>query len=142
MKYLLDTCVLSESRKKSADANVRKWLLSIPNESMLISVLSIGEIRNGIERLADDKRKEQLILWLEHELAAWFEDRILPLDCDILNCWGKLCTGYRTLPAIDSLLAATAIQRRLALATRNVKDFQDIKELQIVNPWVRPGASP
>ena len=135
MKYLLDTCILSESRKKTVDVNVKKWLCSVPDEAMFISVLSIGEIRNGIARLADGKRKDQLVLWLEYDLASWFGDRILPLGCDILNCWGILCANYRTLPAIDSLLAATAIQHHLVLVTRNVKDFGAIKELQIINPW-------
>jgi predicted nucleic acid-binding protein len=135
MIYLLDTCVLSESRKKQISANVRKWLLSISDEFMYMSVLSVGEIRNGIERLPEIKRKEQLIHWLEYELPAWFGDRILSLDYTILNCWGKICAEYRTLPVIDSLFAATAIQHHLILATRNVKDFQDIRELQVVNPW-------
>jgi predicted nucleic acid-binding protein len=135
VKYLLDTCILSESRKKAVDVNVKTWLCSVPDKAMFISVLSIGEIRNGIARLADGKRKDQLVLWLGYELVSWFEDRILPLGCDILNRWGILCASYRTLPAIDSLLAATAIQHHLVLVTRNVKDFRDIKELQIVNPW-------
>jgi predicted nucleic acid-binding protein len=135
MKYLLDTCILSESRKKVVNVNVKTWLCSVPNEAMFMSVLSIGEIRNGIARLADSKRKDQLALWLEYGLVSWFEDRILPLGCDILNCWGILCANHRTLPAIDSLLAATAIQHHLVLVTCKVKDFRDIKELQIVNPW-------
>jgi predicted nucleic acid-binding protein len=133
--YLIDTCVLSESRKKKIDANVREWLLSISDESMYMSVLSVGEIRNGIERLLDMKRKEQLIHWLEFELTMWFGDRVLSLDYKILNCWGKICAKYRTLPVIDSLLAATAIQHHLILVTRNVKDFKDISELQVINPW-------
>ncbi|MDR1966894.1 MAG: type II toxin-antitoxin system VapC family toxin [Synergistaceae bacterium] len=135
MKYLLDTCVLSESRRTSINPGLRKWLSAIPNAALFISVLSIGEIRNGIERLTDSERKGQLVLWLEYELTSWFEDRILPLDFDTLNCWGELCAHYRTLPAIDSLLAATAIHRRLTLVTRNVKDFCDIEELQLLNPW-------
>jgi predicted nucleic acid-binding protein len=135
MKYLLDTCILSESRKKTVNVNVKKWLCSVPSEAMFISVLSIGEIRNGITRLSDSKRKDQLVIWLEYELVSWFGDRILPLGSDILNCWGILRATCRTLPAIDSLLAATAIHHHLVLATRNVKDFRDIKELQIVNPW-------
>jgi predicted nucleic acid-binding protein len=135
MKYLLDTCVLSESRRKLINPGLRKWLSAIPNAALFISVLSIGEIRNGIERLTDSERKNQLALWLEYELTSWFEDRILPLDLDTLNCWGGLCAHYRTLPAIDSLLAATAIHRRLTLVTRNMKDFCDIGELQLLNPW-------
>jgi predicted nucleic acid-binding protein len=65
----------------------------------------------------------------------WFGDRVLSLDYKTLNCWGKICAKYRTLPVIDSLLAATAIQHHLTLATRNIKDFKDIRELQVINPW-------
>jgi predicted nucleic acid-binding protein len=135
MKYLLDTCILSESRRKSINLGLKKWLLTVPNGALFISVLSIGEIRNGIERLTDSERKDQLALWLEYELMSWFEDRILPLDFSTLNYWGIMCANCRTLPVIDSLLAATAVYHRLALVTRNTKDFCDINELQLLNPW-------
>jgi predicted nucleic acid-binding protein len=135
MSYLLDTCVLSESHRKSINKNLKEWLLSIPTDVLFMSVISVGEIRNGIERLTDARRKEQLVYWLEHELSAWFEDRVLPLDYDIFNRWGFLTAHCRTLPAMDSLLAATAIQRHLTLVTRNIKDFQGIEGLKIFNPW-------
>jgi len=135
MKYLLDTCVLSECREEPVNIGLKNWLSRIPEDALFISALSIGEIRNGIERLEDSRRKENLELWLEYKLMAWFEGRILPLDRDTLNCWGYLCAHNRSLPAIDSLLAATAIHHRLILVTRNVKDFLDISELQILNPW-------
>jgi predicted nucleic acid-binding protein len=135
VKYLLDTCVLSESRLKYANDGLKKWLLFTPGEALFISVISIGEIRYGIERLAEGQRKSQLAAWLEYELTPWFYGRVLSLDIDTLNCWGSMRARSRTLPAIDSLLAATAIQHRLTLVTRNVKDFGGITELQIINPW-------
>jgi predicted nucleic acid-binding protein len=135
MSYLLDTCVLSESHKKSINENLKNWLVATPDDALFMSVISVGEIRNGIERLTDLKRKERLVFWLEHELAEWFEDRVLSLDYDILNCWGFLNAHCRTLPAIDSLLAATAIHRHLTLVTRNTRDFQGIEGLKILNPW-------
>jgi predicted nucleic acid-binding protein len=134
-KYLLDTCVISESRRKSINPGLKKWLSAIPNAAMFMSVLSIGEIRNGIERLAEGERKDRLALWLEYELTAWFEDRILTLGFDVLNCWGILCAHHRTLPAIDSLLAATAVHHHLVLVTRNIKGFRDTAELELLNPW-------
>ena len=136
MRYLLDTCVLSESRRSSVDKNLKEWLTEVPDEALFISVLTIGEIRYGIEKLKDEKRRNNLTLWLEHELTAWFGSRVLPLDAEIADRWGYLRAHHRTLPAIDSLLAATALTRHLILVTRNIKDFMSIDGLKILNPWV------
>ena len=135
MRYLLDTCVLSESRRRSVDKNLKAWLIEVPDESLFISVLTLGEIRCGIEKLKEEERRIQLTLWLEHELAAWFGSRVLSLDAEIADQWGRLRAGHRTLPAIDSLLAATALTRHLILVTRNIKDFMSIDGLKILNPW-------
>ncbi|GHU01873.1 ribonuclease VapC [Alphaproteobacteria bacterium] len=135
MTYLLDTCVLSESRRSQMNPCLKKWLASAPDEALYISVLSLGEIRCGVERLKDAARRDKLAAWLEHELLAWFENRVLPLDAEVLNRWGFICANCRTLPVIDSLLAATALTRRLTIATRNIKDFQGIEGLKIINPW-------
>ena len=135
MKYLLDTCVLSESRRGSVDKNLKAWLTEVPDEALFISVLTLGEIRYGIEKLKEEKRRIQLTLWLEHELATWFGSRVLPLDVEIADRWGYMRAYHRTLPAIDSLLAATALARHLILVTRNTKDFKSIDGLKILNPW-------
>ena len=138
MRYLLDTCVLSESRRTPVDKNLSAWLSEVPGEALFISVLTLGEIRYGIEKLEEEKRRTQLVFWLEYELTAWFENRILPLDADVADKWGILRAYHRTLPAIDSLLAATALTRDLILVTRNTKDFTGISELKILNPWESP----
>ena len=135
MRYLLDTCVLSESRRRSVDKNLKAWLTEVPDEALFVSVLTLGEIRYGIEKLKEEKRRIQLAIWLEHELTTWFGSRVVPLDVEIADRWGYLRAHHRTLPAIDSLLAATALTRDLIFVTRNTKDFMSIDGLKILNPW-------
>ncbi|MCL1876339.1 MAG: type II toxin-antitoxin system VapC family toxin [Synergistaceae bacterium] len=134
MNYLLDTCVLAESRRKPVDKNLKTWLTSVSSEALFISVLTLGEIRYGIEKLQVEKRRMQLTSWLENELTAWFGNRVLAFDAETVDQWGYLRAYHRTLPTIDSLLAATAITRHLTLVTRNVKDFAGIDELKVLNP--------
>jgi len=126
---------LSESRRVLVDKNLKAWLSEVPNEALFISVLTLGEIRYGIEKLKDEKRRTQLAFWLEYELAAWFGSRVLPLDAETADKWGSLCACHQTLPAIDSLLAATALTRNLIFVTRNTKDVINIAGLKILNPW-------
>ena len=100
-----------------------------------MSVLSLGEIRKGIGRLSHGRRYYQILSWLEHDLPRWFEDRMLPVDNQVADEWGRLQSKVeRTLPAIDSLIAATALFHRLVLVTRNVKDF-DLPDVDVLNPW-------
>jgi predicted nucleic acid-binding protein len=135
MSYLLDTNVISETLRRQQDTLVIRWLEQVPAEALFVSVLTLGEIRKGIERLPDKKRREKLRLWLEHELPAWFEGRVLPIDLAVADRWGRLLaeTG-RPAPAIDSLLAATAVHYELRLVTRNSRDF-DYPGLEVINPW-------
>ena len=109
--------------------------MEAPDEALFISILTLGEIRYGIEKLKDEKRRTQLALWLEHELTAWFGRRVLSLDAGIADQWGRLRARHRTLPAIDSLLAATALTRGLTIVTRNTIDFVGIDGLKVLNPW-------
>lgn len=137
MSYLLDTNVISETVRRQQDQRVITWLDQIPTEALFISVLTLGEIRKGIERHTDKKRREKLRLWLDHELTAWFEGRILPIDIPVADRWGRLLAEVgRPVPAIDSLLAATALHFELRLVTRNAKDF-DYPGLEVINPWQR-----
>jgi predicted nucleic acid-binding protein len=135
MSYLLDTNVVSETIRRLQNDQVITWLREIPSEALFVSVLTLGEIRKGIEGLADRKRRERLRLWLERELPAWFEGRVLGIDLGVADRWGRLLAEVgRPVPTIDSLLAATALHHELRLATRNAKDF-DYPGLEVINPW-------
>lgn len=135
MSYLLDTNVISETIRRQQNKLVIKWLEQIPAELLFVSVLTFGEIRKGIEKLVDKKKREKLRIWLEHELTAWFDGRVLPVDLAVAERWGRLLADVgRPIPTIDSLLAATALHHELHLVTRNVKDF-DYPGLEVLNPW-------
>ena len=136
MNYLIDTNVVSELKKPKPDINVIDWFAAIPDESLYLSVLRLGEIRKGIGKVEDTAKKEKLRIWLEHELPAWFDQRILEIDSSVADRWGRLLAQHKkTLPAIDSLIAATALHFDLCLVTRNTSDFDDVVDLQTVNPW-------
>ena len=135
MPYLLDTTIPSELRKgRKADAQVRKWALDTAHERHFVSVVSIGEIRKGIELLR--KRSPQQCGafedWLER-LRTDYADALIPLDEAILEEWGRLMAA-KTLPAVDGLIAATARHHQLIVATRNTADFAHAP-VETVNPF-------
>ena len=144
MSYLIDTHVLSELRRKQPDAHVIAWFTGRAAQSLFLSVLTLGEIRKGIGRLgierlgdshADAACRQNLGDWLEQELPTFFLGRLLSVDAGVADRWGRLqALAGRPLPAIDSLLAATALHHNLALVTRNVKDFADMG-VDLINPW-------
>ncbi len=139
MSYLIDTNVLSELRRKEPNPGVVAWFEERPATTLYISVLTLGEIRKGIESLAESQRNRKLLDWLEIELPAFFAGRILPIDQEVADRWGRmLAAAGRPLPAIDSLLAASALTHGLALVTRNVDDFPQA-ELEKINPWETEG---
>jgi predicted nucleic acid-binding protein len=136
MNYLIDTNVISEMIKSKPDKNVMNWFEAVPDESLYLSVLTLGEIRKGIGKVEDVAKKEKLRIWLEHELPAWFDQRMLDIDSHVSDRWGRLLAQHKkSLPAIDSLIAATALHFDLCLVTRNTSDFDYISDLQIINPW-------
>ena len=136
MTYLLDTNVVSETIRHNPNKAVMEWLDQIPGEALFVSVLTVGEIRKGVEALADIKRREKLRLWIDHELPQWFEDRVLPVDLAVADRWGRLLAEVgRPVPTIDSLLAATALHFDLRLVTHNTRDF-DFPGLEVINPWL------
>ena len=135
MSYLVDTNVLSELRRKSAHAGVVAWFSQRPATTLYLSVLTLGEIRKGIEADSDVLHRQSLLDWLETDLPAFFNGRVLPVDTAVADRWGRLVAAAgRPLPAIDSLLAATALEHDLVLVTRNVKDFAGLP-VEIFNPW-------
>lgn len=135
MSYLIDTNVLSELRRKQPDPQVVAWMQDRPRQSLYLSVLTLGEIRKGIERLDDPTRRQNLLDWLEVELPNYFLGRLLTIDIPTADRWGRLIASVtRPLPAIDALLAATALQNNLTLVTRNTRDFAGMG-VQLINPW-------
>lgn len=135
MSYLLDTNVLSEMVRKEPNERVLQWFDKTPDQLLYVSVLTLGEIRKGVEVITDTMRRERVRIWLEKDLPMWFGERILSIDTDVADEWGRLCAHMgRPLPAIDSLLAATALHHRLRLVTRNSKDF-NYPSLVLINPW-------
>ncbi len=135
MSYLLDTNVISELRRKRPDAGVAAWFAERPAVTLHVSVLTLGEIRKGIESLADAVKRQQIGDWLETDVSAFFAGRILPINEVVADTWGRLLAAAgRPLPSIDSLLAATALANDLVLVTRNTKDFAGLA-LDTFNPW-------
>ncbi len=138
MRYLLDTCVISELVSTKPDPKVIQWVDSIDEERLFLSAITIGEIKKGIEKLPNSKRKSALTEWLEDELLVRFNGRLLPIDTDVMLVWGELAAGLEQhgcpMPAIDSLIAATALEGRLDLVTRNAEDFAH-SGVALFNPW-------
>jgi predicted nucleic acid-binding protein len=135
LSYLIDTNVLSELRRRDPDDNVVRWMADRPATTLYLSVLTLGELRKGVEGLPEGDRKRRLLDWLEVELAAYFAGRILPVDASVADRWGRLLAqAGRPLPAIDSLLAATALAHGLTLVTRNLRNFQH-PDLTVLDPW-------
>jgi predicted nucleic acid-binding protein len=136
VKYLLDTNVISELQKSNCNQNVRLFTESINWEDMFLSVVTIGEICYGVEKLGTGKKKHELSVWIYTKIPEWFNRRIIELDIEVLQEWGRIRAGTeRTLPVVDSLIAASAITHHMFLVTRNTKDYDDINGINLINPW-------
>ena len=138
MKYLLDTCVLSELIKPCPNPSVIEWVKNCDETSLFVSVLVIGEIQKGIAKLEESKKKSELQAWLDNELVKRFKDRILNINKKTSSIWGKLQGEVEKkgeiIPVIDALIGATAIEHNLIVVTRNVNDIERIGA-KIYNPW-------
>jgi tRNA(fMet)-specific endonuclease VapC len=138
MKYLLDTCVISELVSKRPETAVINWIDSIDDEHIYLSVITLGEIKKGVEKLPDSARKEQLTAWLEEDLLSRFQGRVMGVDASVMFTWGTLTAKLEQrgtpMPAIDSLIAAIALHGNLTLVTRNIQDFQG-SGIALLNPW-------
>ncbi len=138
MRFLLDTCVVSELVARRPDLGVVQWVDNVVEENLFLSAITIGEIKKGIEKLAVSSRRSALAEWLEDELLVRFQGKVLPIDTAVMLAWGKLVADLekqgKPMPAIDSLLAATALQGGLGLVTRNEDDFAHCG-VTVINPW-------
>jgi predicted nucleic acid-binding protein len=140
--FLLDTNVLSEfSRRGEPDQRVKEWLAGQKLESLYISVITLAEIRLGIELLPPGKRRTQLEQWIAGDFDGWFQRRLLPVDAAIVIRWAALTADRqrkgKPLANFDGLLAATALHYNLTLVTRNTKDFAELG-LALLDPWEVP----
>jgi hypothetical protein len=137
VKFLLDTNTVSEWVKPRPNAGVIDWMDSIDDDRVFLSVISLAEVRYGIERLAQGNRRRQLEEWLDRELPLRFEGRILPVDAGIADTWGRIVSRSEVagtpIAAMDALLAATAEFHHLTLVTRNASHFSLLKT--VLNPW-------
>ncbi|MGD0667678.1 MAG: type II toxin-antitoxin system VapC family toxin [Bryobacteraceae bacterium] len=137
--FLLDTNVISELVRPKPDDKVRRWIEETDESILFLSVLTLGEIRNGVSRLRSGRRRGRLELWLQADLPLRFQDRILPIDAAIADRWGTVsaiaAAKGKPVPVIDGLLAATAIHHNLTLVTRNGADVAGTG-VPTLNPWV------
>lgn len=138
MKYLLDTCLISELVKKEPSAAVLRWLDEQDEQRLFVSVLVLGELNKGVAKLAAGDRKQALLSWVEHDLAERFEGRIVGLDLETAILWGRMQgeaeKAGEKLPVMDSLIAATAMRNGFTVVTRNVRDMQRCGA-PVLNPW-------
>jgi toxin FitB len=140
VSFLLDTNVVSEIRKQAPHAGVAKWLAAVPADKLFLSVLVVGEIRQGIERLArrDAAQAEIFEQWLS-QLVDGYGDRLIPITERIAQVWGRLNVPD-PLPVVDGLMAATALVHDWTLVTRNVRDVRSTG-VRLLNPFTE-GSQP
>lgn len=138
MNYLLDTCVISELVAKRPNPQVIEWINRTEEARLYLSVITIGEIRKGIEKLAQSRRRTALEEWLRDQLVVRFGGRIVPVGLEVMLRWGELTGALESaghpMSAMDSLIAATTLQGNFKLVTRNQEDFKYTR-VTLFNPW-------
>ena len=138
MNFLLDTNVVSEWVKPQPDAGVVAWLTSVDEDHLFLSVVTLAELRYGIERLPEGSRRRRLDMWVRDDLPLRFEGRILAVDALVAEAWGRLTAraqlAGRPIGAMDGFIGATTDVHGLTLVTRNVADFALLANVPL-NPW-------
>ena len=136
--FLLDTNVLSDLARAGADESVARWADRQPAASLFISEVSVGEIEKGINKLPRSRCRQQIEGWLQQLLAVDFAGRVIAVDRAIWVTWGRLSGEAlrrgRSLPALDALVAATAIEHDLVLATRDTSVLRTTG-VRLIDPW-------
>jgi toxin FitB len=138
--YLLDTNVLAELMKRQPNRRVAAWIEATPEELLHLSVITLGEIRKGIDLLSEgDPRRGALQSWLNHDLRIRFAGRLLPFDEQVAERWGQLEAVAKrrraTVPTLDAQLAATALHHGLTFVTRNTEHLRHVP-VPVFNPWL------
>jgi len=137
VSFLLDTNAVSEWVKPRPNPGLIGWMEAADEDRIFISVVTLAELHYGVERMSAGRRRNRLEQWLQHELPLRFESRVLPVDGNVAEVWGRMVSRHeaagRPIGAMDAFLAATAETHRLILVTRNVTDFPLLKA--ILNPW-------
>jgi predicted nucleic acid-binding protein len=138
MSFLLDTTVVSEWVKLRPNSGVVRWLAEADEDRLFISVVTLAELRYGIERMPAGLRRKRLDAWLRNELPRRFDRRVLSIDSVVADAWGAVVArseaAGRPISAMDAFLAATAQAHDITLVTRNTSDFEASLGA-IVNPW-------
>jgi toxin FitB len=138
VNFLLDTIVVSEWTKSRPDAGVIAWLAEADEDRVFISVITLAELRHGVERMAAGMRQDRLNAWLTEDIPWRFEARVLPIDVETADAWGRVmargqAAGLST-GAMDGFIAATAERHGLTVVTRNVGNFEALG-VRLLNPW-------
>ena len=138
MSFLLDTNVVSEWVKAQPEPRVVRWLAEVDEDRVFISVITIGEIRHGIDRLSTGRRRSRLDDWLRNDLPERFEGRVLPIEVDVSDAWGAIVARCERkghpIGSVDALIAATAEVHDLTIVTRDVAGFRSAAET-VYDPW-------
>ena len=138
MNYLLDTNVVSEWTKPRPHAGVTAWLADADEDRVFLSVVTLAELRHGVERMPQGARRSRLDAWLSESLSVRFEGRLLPITVETADWWGRVAAraqaSGRSIAAMDAWLAATCEQHGLTLVTRDTADFAS-SGVPTFNPW-------
>jgi len=137
VKYILDTCLLSELVKPSPEPAVLSWMHERIESDLYISAMTLAELHRGVARLPSSRRRNELSTWLQ-QLEAGFENRVLPFTQETAGSWAQMCAKAESkgkpMAAFDSIIAATALEHGFALVTRNIRDFEHAPVV-LINPW-------
>ena len=138
MNFLLDTTVVSEWTKPRPDADLVAWLAEADEDRIFISVITIAELRHGIERLPAGARRRRLDAWLTEQVPLRFEERLLAVDAETAHVWGRVMAQGQAAgcppSTMDAFIAATVLRHDMTLVTRNASDFEPLG-VRLINPW-------